>query len=127
MKRSTSVLLTGTAMLMSSFAWAQYDPQCEDKAQYAQDSQMCHQAREKHFDGVLNQSYQALMKQQNSAGKAQLRQMQRAWIRERDTECRAVVGRTAAGAGVAGDKCLADFTEDRAREMRSWLKQGKRF
>ena len=127
MKRSTSVLLTGTAMLMSSFAWAQYDPQCEDKAQYAQDSQECYQAREKHFDGVLNQSYQALMKQQNSAGKAQLRQMQRAWIRERDTECRAVVGRTAAGAGVAGDKCLADFTEDRALEMRSWLKQGKRF
>ena len=127
MKRSTSVLLTGTAMLMSSFAWAQYDPQCEDKAQYAQDSQECYQVREKHFDGVLNQSYQALMKQQNSAGKAQLRQMQRAWIRERDTECRAVVGRTAAGAGVAGDKCLADFTEDRALEMRSWLKQGKRF
>ena len=127
MKRSTSVLLTGTAMLMSSFAWAQYDPQCEDNAQYALDSQVCYQAREKHFDGVLNQSYQALMKQQNSAGKAQLRQMQRAWIRERDTECRAVVGRTAAGAGVAGDKCLADFTEDRALEMRSWLKQGKRF
>ena len=127
MKRSTSMLLAGTAMLMSSFAWAQYDPQCEDKAQYAQDSQECYQVREKHFDGVLNQSYQALMKQQNSAGKAQLRQMQRAWIRERDTECRAVVGRTAAGAGVAGDKCLADFTEDRALEMRSWLKQGKRF
>ena len=127
MKRSTSMLLAGTAMLMSSFAWAQYDPQCEDKAQYAQDSQECYQVREKHFDGVLNQSYQALMKQQNSAGKAQLRQMQRAWIRERDTECRAVVGKTAAGAGVAGDKCLADFTEDRALEMRSWLKQGKRF
>ena len=121
------MLLTGTAMLMSSFTWAQYDPQCEDNAQYAQDSQVCYQAREKHFDGVLNQSYQALMKQQNSAGKAQLRQMQRAWIRERDTECRAVVGRTAVGAGVAGDKCLADFTEDRALEMRSWLKQGKRF
>ena len=121
------MLLAGTAMLMSSFTWAQYDPQCEDKAKYAQDSQVCYQAREKHFDGVLNQSYQALMKQQNSAGKAQLRQMQRAWIRERDTECRAVVGKTAAGAGVAGDKCLADFTEDRALEMRSWLKQGKRF
>ena len=78
MKRSTSVLLVGTTMLMSSFAWAQYDPQCEDKAQYAQDSQACYQAREKHFDGVLNQNYQALMKQQSSTSKTQMRQMQRA-------------------------------------------------
>ena len=71
--------------------------------------------------------YIYLMKQQNNAGKAHLRQIQRAWMRERDSECRAIVAKTVVGAGMAGDKCLADYTEDRALVMHTWLKQGKRF
>ena len=127
MKSHLALLSAASALLLSPFAMAQYDPQCEEKAQYAQDSQQCDQQRTQHFDSLLNQGYQALMKQQTSAGKAHLRQMQRAWMRERDSECRAIVAKTVVAAGMAGDKCLADYTEDRALVMHTWLKQGKRF
>ena len=127
MKPHLAILSAASTLLLSPFALAQYDPQCEEKAQYAQDSQQCDQQRTQHFDALLNQGYQALMKQQTSAGKAHLRQMQRAWMRERDSECRAIVAKTVVAAGMAGDKCLADYTEDRALATHTWLKQGKRF
>ena len=127
MKPFLATLCAAFALLLSPFTMAQYDPQCEEKAQYAQYSQRCDQQREQHFNALLNQGYQALMKQQTSAGKAHLRQMQRAWMRERDSECRAIVANTVVGAGMAGDNCLADYTENRALAIHTWLKQGKRF
>ena len=127
MKPFLATLCAAFALLLSPFTMAQYDPQCEEKAQYAQYSQRCDQQREQHFNALLNQGYQALKKQQTSAGKAHLRQMQRAWMRERDSECRAIVANTVVGAGMAGDKCLADYTENRALAIHTWLKQGKRF
>ena len=101
MKPFLATLCAAFALLLSPFTMAQYDPQCEEKAQYAQYSQRCDQQREQHFNALLNQGYQALMKQQTSAGKAHLRQMQRAWMRERDSECRAIVANTVVGAGMA--------------------------
>ena len=65
MKSHLALLSAASALLLSPFAMAQYDPQCEEKAQYAQDSQQCDQQRTQHFDSLLNQGYQALMKQQN--------------------------------------------------------------
>ena len=127
MKTLLPSILAASVWLCSSAAWAQYDPQCASKAQYAQDGQQCDRERTQHFDKILNQSYQALMKQQTQAGKNRLRSMQRAWIHDRDEACHAHVAQAAVGAGVVGDACLADYTEDRATAMRLWLQQGKRF
>ena len=127
MKTLFTSIFAAAVLLCSSAAWAQYDPQCASKAQYAQDGQQCDRERTQHFDKILNQSYQALMKQQSQAGKNRLRQLQRSWMRERDKECHAQAANTAVGAGVVGDACLADYTEDRAQAMRLWLQQGKRF
>ncbi|AUZ04836.1 MULTISPECIES: lysozyme inhibitor LprI family protein [Vitreoscilla] len=125
----TSVWFIGALMTISAVAYTQptYDPECYAKAQYAQDAQRCNQIRHQHFDRILNQSYQALLKKQSKTGQKSLRQIQRAWLQERDDVCHELVAKAVVSAGQIGDACFADWTEERALTMRVWLQKNKRF
>ncbi|RAK52581.1 lysozyme inhibitor LprI family protein [Phenylobacterium deserti] len=75
-------------------------------------------------DGRLNRAYQAAMAAQDEAGKAQLRQAQRAWIRFRDQSCR----EGATGGTIDrlnGPSCMADRSRERADELERLAQVGR--
>lgn len=71
-------------------------------------------------DVRLNRAYQAAMgRLKTSREKILLRNAQRAWIRDRDAECRAYLDEAEYGrqGGIEAQACILDWTEARADEL----------
>lgn len=65
-------------------------------------------------DGALNRSYKQAMGRLDAAGKSALRDAQRAWLKQRDSECNATGGLASNQAGL---QCLLDKTSQRTQEL----------
>jgi uncharacterized protein YecT (DUF1311 family) len=71
-------------------------------------------------DVRLNRAYQAAMgRLKTSREKVLLRNAQRAWIKDRDTECRAYLDEREYGrqGGIEAQACILDWSTDRADEL----------
>jgi uncharacterized protein YecT (DUF1311 family) len=75
-------------------------------------------------DAALNQTYQKLVAMLESEDKAQLKEVQIAWIKYRDTNCEFVANQYKGGSirPMILGLCLADVTRNRTAELRTQTK-----
>jgi uncharacterized protein YecT (DUF1311 family) len=79
----------------------------------------CILAETKRQDGRLNDNYKKLISKLSTERKKELLEVQRAWIKFRDTNCR-FYNDPAAGtsARVSANECVLNATADRAKELK---------
>lgn len=101
------------------------DPEAEIKAKYEaewgqpmpEETLEDIQGRYEATDSILNMRYKDAMARLEPASQQQLRERQRAWLRERDQACGTKDGQSAEKAGLT---CLIDETDKRIKVIENW-------
>jgi uncharacterized protein YecT (DUF1311 family) len=98
------------------------DP-CADAQTQAEMTQCAGQAY-KAADAELNQVYQKLVAMLDDEEKAQLKEVETAWLKYRDANCEFVSGQFKGGTirPMIHAYCLADVTKNRTTEIRNQIK-----
>jgi len=115
-----SILLIATC----AFAQGTKTPTpCAD-AQTQADMNICWGKEYKAADTTLNQVYGQLMRKLDEADKAQLKQVESAWLKYRDANCEFVADQYKGGTirPMIEAMCLADTTRNRATELKNQIK-----
>ena len=96
---------------------------CAD-AQTQADMNICWGKEYKAADATLNQVYGQLMRKLEEADKAQLKQVETAWLKYRDANCEFVADQYKGGTirPMIEAMCLADVTRNRTTELRNQIK-----
>jgi uncharacterized protein YecT (DUF1311 family) len=96
---------------------------CAD-AQTQADMNICWGKEYKAADATLNQVYGQLMRKLDEADKAQLKQVEAAWLKYRDANCEFVGDQYKGGSirPMIVAMCLADTTGNRTVELRNQIK-----
>src|SRR6266550_585350 len=122
--KCTSVLLILIALIASAFGQRQKKPEpCAD-AQSQAEMNICWGKEYKAADATLNQVYGQLMRKLDEADKAQLKQVESAWLKYRDANCEFVADQYKGGTirPMIEAMCLADTTRNRTTELRNQIK-----
>jgi len=96
---------------------------CAD-AQTQADMNICWGKEYKAADATLNQVYGQLMRKLDEPDKAQLKQVETAWLKYRDANCEFVADQYKGGTirPMIEAMCLADTTRNRTTELRNQIK-----
>jgi uncharacterized protein YecT (DUF1311 family) len=120
----TSVWLILIALIASAFGQRQkkLEP-CAD-AQSQAEMNICWGKEYKAADATLNQVYGQLTRKLDDADRAQLKQVEAAWLKYRDANCEFVADQYKGGSirPMIEAMCLADTTRNRTTELRNQIK-----
>ena len=96
---------------------------CAD-AQTQADMNICWGKEYKAADATLNQVYGQLIRKLDEADKAQLKQVESAWLKYRDANCEFVADQYKGGSirPMIAAICLADVTNNRTAELKNQIK-----
>ena len=107
-----------------TFGQGQKKPEPCANAQTQADMNICWGKEYKAADATLNQVYGQLMRKLEEADKAQLKQVETAWLKYRDANCEFVADQYKGGTirPMIEAMCLADTTRNRTTELRNQIK-----
>jgi uncharacterized protein YecT (DUF1311 family) len=123
MKLLISLLVALFVMSISVPGQKQKPKPCED-AQTQADMNICWGNEYKKADARLNQTYQQLVAMLDDDEKAQLKNVENAWIKYRDANCEFVADQYKGGSirPMIAAICLADVTNNRTTELKNQIK-----
>ena len=123
--KCAGTILIGLALIATCvFAQGTKKPTpCAD-AQTQADMNICWGKEYKAADATLNQVYGQLMRKLDEPDKAQLKQVETAWLKYRDANCEFVADQYKGGTirPMIEAMCLADVTRNRTNELRNRIK-----
>ncbi len=117
------------SLLAGAFAFGQgkkTDPCASASTQF--DLNECWGKEYKAADTTLNQVYRQLVSKLDDEGKAQLKEVESAWLKYRDANCGFVADQYKGGTirPMIDAMCLADMTKNRTAELRNQIKDRDR-
>jgi len=97
----------------------QYQSCLDNSGGITSDMRTCSKKELSYQDGLLNKYYKQAMKKLGNAKRKELKQVQRSWMKYRDSKCGFDYGLTGGTMDlVIGDGCLVDMTAQRAEELK---------
>ena len=117
-------LLTALVLMSVTISAQKQKPKpCED-AQSQADMNICWGNEYKKADASLNKTYQQLAAMLDAEQKAQLKTVETAWLKYRDTNCEFVADQYKGGSirPMIAAICLADVTNNRTTELKNQIK-----
>jgi len=123
MKVAVLVLLVSTLVVASVFGQGTKKAPCSDADNQAE-MNICAGKEYKNADAELNRVYQQLVAKLEPEEKAQLKDVEAAWLKYRDTNCGFVADQYKGGSirPMILGLCLADVTRNRTAELKAQIK-----
>jgi uncharacterized protein YecT (DUF1311 family) len=123
MKVAVLILFVSTFMAASVFGQGAKKAPCSDADTQAE-MNLCAGKEYKTADDALNRVYQQLVAKLEPAEKAQLKDVETAWIKYRDSNCELVADQYKGGSirPMIFGLCMADVTRNRTAELKAQIK-----
>ena len=124
MKHTFALLMLFATLSFSAFGQGQKKSEPCPNAQSQAEMNDCAGREYKKTDLELNQTYQKLVAMLDADEKAQLKEVETAWIKYRDANCEFVADQYKGGSirPMILGFCLADVTRNRTTELKSQIK-----
>lgn len=116
-----SVLITSATLLSANSNYSKTYKQCMDKSGgVTMKMRICNGDEIKRHDKMLNTNYKKAMKALSKEKKAELKKVQREWMKYRDLKCGFEGSMTGGSIDlILGGDCILDMTAVRAKELGS--------
>ncbi|MEC5384998.1 lysozyme inhibitor LprI family protein [Uliginosibacterium sp. H3] len=122
--RSASLVALLTLVVANSAVAAENDAPVCNYSGNQQEMNACALRNYQAADRALNDTYKRVMAGLSDAKKRELRNLQRAWLKQRDPQCKAQVREYEGGSiwPLEFHACLQAATEQRTRVLETWSK-----